>query len=78
MLIDYQILSTLKTTSSTQTLEGYTEGLGIINSALKKNIEGDVFKKSDILFFKAVYLCYIGDFKKVKVLFKESYVLKEQ
>lgn len=76
--VDCQVLSTLKTTSTTSSLEGYAEGIGIINQALKKETDGEVFKKSDIIFFKAIYLCYIGDFKKAKVLLKESYDLKEK
>lgn len=72
------MLGTLKTTSTTNSLEGYAEGIGVINQALKKDQEGEVFKKSDMLFYKSVYLCHIGDFKKAKGLLKESYELKEK
>ena len=67
-MVDYQVLGTLKTTSTNSTLEGYAEGLGIINQALKKETDGEVFKIPDIIYFKAIYLSHIGDFKKARTL----------
>lgn len=59
-------------------MEGYADGIGTINQVLKKDIEGEVFKRSDMIFYKSVYLSYIGDYRKAKILLKESYELKEK
>lgn len=74
---DLLVLGALKSTSSGATLEGYADAIAALNSLLKKDLEGVVFKRADMLFYKGVFLALCGDYKKAKLMVQESYQIKQ-
>ncbi|KAM3146723.1 hypothetical protein pb186bvf_001253 [Paramecium bursaria] len=75
--IDYNVLQTLKITSLKHDHETFKQALDLINQLIKKDVEGRIFKKSDIIFYKGVYQFYLNDYEGAQNQIRKSYDMKE-
>ncbi|CAD8173712.1 unnamed protein product [Paramecium octaurelia] len=77
-IVDLNILQQLKNTSTANSDQNlFSEALQCANQILKKGAEGKIFKKSDILFYKGLFLFYLKQYDSAQQALRESYKIKE-
>lgn len=76
--IDLSVLTTLKATSSQNDEGTFLEAASTLSQLIKKNADGKIFQKSDILFYKGVYQFYLGMYEDAQMCLKQSYDIKEE
>ena len=76
--MDLHALQTLKLTSASPDEEAFNEAVQMMSSLLKRNQEGKVFLKSDLYFYRGVYLFYLKQYEQASMNMRKSYDLKEE